>query len=260
MTMNLTRPLLQRVAIAQLCSTSSKHQNLLKIASCAREAKEEGCSMLFLPECFGFIGSSAQQTLENAEDIASLSSTDLDSLLGNDTRNEWIHNLQDVVINEMNNTKEMNILDNSEVSIIEGIRIIANSADLWISGGGIHESNAPPAADSDNARVYNTHIIINSLGDIVSQYRKIHLFDVSIPSRNIHLKESATTAPGEKLVVCETPVGMLGLSTCYDMRFPEMYRHLVEEGNAEILLMPSAFTIPTGQAHWHTLLRGKYNR
>ena len=59
--------------------------------------------MLFLPECFGFIGSSAQQTLENAEDIASLSSTDLDSLLGNDTRNEWIHNLQDVVINEMNN-------------------------------------------------------------------------------------------------------------------------------------------------------------
>ena len=86
-------------------------------------------------------------------------------------------------------------------------------------------------------------------------YRKSHMFDVSIPNK-VNLKESATTAPGTDLVVCDSPVGRLGLSTCYDLRFPEMYVKLVQNG-AEVLLVPSAFTVPTGKAHWHTLLTGK---
>ena len=90
----------------------------------------------------------------------------------------------------------------------------------------------------------------------MSFYRKIHLFDVAIPNGPI-LMESSYTLPGDKLVmVRNTPLGNLGLSTCYDLRFPELYRELRRMGS-EILLVPSAFTIPTGKAHWHTLLKAR---
>ena len=153
----------------------------------------------------------------------------------------------------------MNSLDNAQVSIVQGLRTIAMKSGLWISGGGLHERGAPPSPDDEisKPRVYNTHVIMDSTGQIVAKYRKIHLFDVSIPSQGIELRESATTAPGSKLVVCDSPIGKLGLSTCYDLRFPEMFAALAQDGGADILLVPSAFTVPTGKAHWHTLLRGK---
>lgn len=250
-------------AIAQLCSTSNKFQNLCNIAQCAGYAKRKGASILLLPECLGFIGSSAQETLQNAERIP---------LSWSDTNGgeKWYNSLEEIVEHESdesmdkNRRNEVSTFQNDNVSIIQGLSVIARKSGMYISGGGIHELGAPPlqtlgedGKPSEKERVYNTHLILNGKGEIVAKYRKIHLFDVSIPSQGINLCESNTTAPGTKLVVCDSPIGKLGLSTCYDVRFPEMYSELSNKGGAEILLVPSAFTVPTGKAHWHTLLRGK---
>jgi len=89
----------------------------------------------------------------------------------------------------------------------------------------------------------------------VETYRKIHLFDVAIPGGAI-LQESKSTDRGSKPVCVETPFGIIGLTTCYDLRFPELYERLVEMG-AEVILVPSAFTIPTGRVHWEILLRAR---
>ncbi|HUE09328.1 MAG TPA: nitrilase-related carbon-nitrogen hydrolase, partial [Steroidobacteraceae bacterium] len=101
-----------------------------------------------------------------------------------------------------------------------------------------------------------TSLLIDADGKRVARYDKIHLFDVTIPGRNEQYLESTHVTPGRKVVVADTPVGRLGLSVCYDMRFPELYRELVTQG-AEWLAMPAAFTVPTGRAHWETLLRAR---
>jgi len=93
-------------------------------------------------------------------------------------------------------------------------------------------------------------------GRRAARYDKIHLFDVDIPGRAETYRESAHVAPGGGPTVLDTPVGRLGLSVCYDVRFPELYRHLSAAG-AQLLAVPSAFTGPTGQAHWETLLRAR---
>lgn len=269
--MNLS---LKRAAIAQLCSTASKHNNLLNVAKCARIASEKGASMLFLPECFGFIGSSSQETLDNAEEINDIviskkkddyfekKTVDGDIV---STKKKWLNDIENIVEHGVdprasgNDSTMTSMLDNGQISILDGLKAIAVKSGLWISAGGLHEKGAPPSPDDElsRPRVYNTHFIMDSTGKIVAKYRKIHLFDVSIPSQGVELRESATTAPGSKLVICDSPIGKLGLSTCYDLRFPEMYAALVQQGGADVLLVPSAFTVPTGKAHWHTLLRGK---
>ncbi|KAF8993458.1 Carbon-nitrogen hydrolase, partial [Haplosporangium bisporale] len=98
-------------------------------------------------------------------------------------------------------------------------------------------------------KLYNTHVLINHHGDIVSSYRKIHLFDVNIANGPI-LMESNNTVSGTQLVApVPTPAGRVGLGICYDLRFPEMALALRKQG-AEILTYPSAFTVKTGEAHW----------
>ena len=118
----------------------------------------------------------------------------------------------------------------------------------------------PPSSDGGDdegvEKIYNTHVIIDDEGRLRACYHKIHLFDVAIPGK-VSLRESDTTRPGTRLVVCDSPIGRLGLSICYDMRFGEMYVDLVQKMGAQVLLMPSAFTVPTGRAHWHALLRGE---
>jgi deaminated glutathione amidase len=105
-------------------------------------------------------------------------------------------------------------------------------------------------------RVANASLLIDADGERVARYDKIHLFDVSIPGRNERYLESTHVTPGREVVIADTPVGKLGMSVCYDMRFPELYRELVAQG-AEWLVIPSAFTVPTGRAHWETLLRAR---
>jgi len=121
---------------------------------------------------------------------------------------------------------------------------------LWILGGTI------VIRTNDSSRVANSSLLIDADGKRVARYDKIHLFDVTIPGRNEQYRESNHVLRGRNPVIADTPVGKLGLSVCYDMRFPELYRELVSRG-AEWLAMPAAFTVPTGQAHWETLLRAR---
>ncbi len=111
-----------------------------------------------------------------------------------------------------------------------------------------------PEAIPGDARVYNTSAVFERDGSVAAVYRKIHLFDVELPGA-VH-QESRGVAPGKEIVVAETSVGRLGLSVCYDVRFPELYRALSGAG-ARILLVPSAFTVPTGRDHWEVLLRAR---
>jgi predicted amidohydrolase len=126
----------------------------------------------------------------------------------------------------------------------------ARELKMWILGGTI------VIRGDDARRVANTSLLIDAAGKRVARYDKIHLFDVTIPGRDEQYRESTHVAPGSDLVIADTPVGKLGLSVCYDMRFPELYRELVSRG-AEWLAMPAAFTVPTGRAHWETLLRAR---
>ena len=101
----------------------------------------------------------------------------------------------------------------------------------------------------------NRSFLIAPDGSIEARYDKVHLFDVNLPSGETY-RESNTVAPGDRAVVASLPWGRLGLSVCYDLRFPQLYRSLAKAG-AEILTMPSAFTETTGKAHWHVLLRAR---
>ena len=109
--------------------------------------------------------------------------------------------------------------------------------------------------DGEIRRCNNTSVLFGPQGDRLAVYRKIHLFDVNV-SPEVSFTESATCAPGDETVVVQTAVGKLGLTICYDMRFPELYVRLVGEG-AEILTIPSAFTMTTGKDHWYPLLRAR---
>jgi deaminated glutathione amidase len=121
---------------------------------------------------------------------------------------------------------------------------------LWIVGGTL---SLKAGADG---RVAAASLVYDSDGQRVGRYDKIHLFDVDIPGRTETYRESANVAPGSGATVLDTPAGKLGLSVCYDVRFPELYRYLSSAG-AQILSVPSAFTAPTGRAHWETLLRAR---
>jgi len=112
-----------------------------------------------------------------------------------------------------------------------------------------------PERVEGDSRVRNTAVLLGPDGDTIAAYRKIHLFDIDLPGME-HLKESKAVLPGEEVVVAEAPFGRVGLSICYDLRFPELYRELVRRG-AQVLAVPSAFTERTGKAHWEVLLRAR---
>jgi predicted amidohydrolase len=104
-------------------------------------------------------------------------------------------------------------------------------------------------------KAYNTSLLFDPTGKLLANYRKIHLFDVDL-ANGVSLRESATREYGDAIILAKTDLGAMGLTVCYDLRFPELYRALAQQG-AEIILVPSAFTAYTGQAHWATLLRAR---
>ena len=126
---------------------------------------------------------------------------------------------------------------------------LARELGIYLCAGSLLE------AVSSEPRPFNTSCLFAPDGELVGCYRKLHLFDVDLPGR-VTVCESDTRAPGSEVVVVPTEVGTLGLSVCYDLRFPELYRRLARAG-AEILLVPSAFTFPTGAAHWEVLCRAR---
>jgi len=107
----------------------------------------------------------------------------------------------------------------------------------------------------DDGRVANRSFVIDASGEIRARYDKIHMFDVDLPGGETY-RESATFRPGERAVVAETPWGGLGLTICYDVRFAYLFRALAQSG-AGLITVPAAFTVPTGRAHWHILLRAR---
>jgi len=121
---------------------------------------------------------------------------------------------------------------------------------VWLIGGSV------PLATPGGERVRQALLIFDGAGQRVARYDKIHLFDVSLEPSGETYRESGTIEPGDRVVAVDTPAGRLGLSVCYDLRFPEMYRQLIDQG-ATLLTVPSAFTAQTGRAHWEPLLRAR---
>lgn len=126
----------------------------------------------------------------------------------------------------------------------------ARELGLWIVGG------TTPIAQEAGGRIAAACLVYGDDGRRAARYDKMHLFDVDIPGRAESYRESANIAPGSRAVLVPTPAGLLGLSVCYDMRFPELYRQLSAAG-AQWFTIPSAFTVPTGRAHWEVLLRSR---
>ena len=122
---------------------------------------------------------------------------------------------------------------------------------LWLVGGTI-----PLVVPDDERRARASCLVFDDRGRRVARYDKVHLFDVRVVGSAERYAESDTIAPGDCYVVVDTPLGRLGLAVCYDLRFPEQFRAMVEQG-MEILALPAAFTATTGKAHWETLLRAR---
>ena len=133
--------------------------------------------------------------------------------------------------------------------VLAEVRRAAAGAGIWVSLGSLALTGGA------DGRLVNRGFVIDDRGMIRARYDKIHLFDVDLPTGE-SWRESAAYAPGERSVVAVTPWARIGLSICYDMRFPDLYRALSDAG-AEILSVPAAFTVPTGLAHWHVLLRAR---
>jgi len=121
---------------------------------------------------------------------------------------------------------------------------------IWIVGGTV------PMQSDDSGHVRSACLVFNDKGERVARYDKIHLFDVHIDASNENYNESETIEPGDEVVVIETPFGKMGIAICYDLRFPELFRHMLDAG-MELIVLPSAFTATTGRVHWEVLVRAR---
>lgn len=139
--------------------------------------------------------------------------------------------------------------DEGEDRVLAAVQSAAREQGLWVHLGSL------ALKGGSDGRLVNRGFMIDDSGAIRARYDKIHLFDVDLPTGE-SWRESAAYAPGERSVIATTPWARIGLSICYDMRFPDLYRALSDAG-AELLSVPAAFTVPTGKAHWHVLLRAR---
>jgi predicted amidohydrolase len=134
--------------------------------------------------------------------------------------------------------------------VLAAVREAAAAKSIWV-----HLGSLALRGERTDDRLVNRGFLIDGVGAIRARYDKMHLFDVDLPTGE-SWRESASYAPGEGAVVADSPAGPIGLSICYDLRFPDLYRALTGAG-ASILSVPAAFTVPTGEAHWHILLRAR---
>ncbi|XP_020085651.1 nitrilase-like protein 2 [Ananas comosus] len=143
--------------------------------------------------------------------------------------------------------ESLKIAEHLDGPIMRRYCALARESNIWLSLGGFQEKGP------DDSHVCNTHVLVDDSGKIRNAYRKIHLFDVDVPGNMVY-KESSYTQAGDAIVAADSPVGRLGLTVCYDLRFPELYQLLRFQHQAQVLLVPSAFTTVTGEAHWEILL------
>ncbi|OMH30371.1 carbon-nitrogen hydrolase family protein [Motiliproteus sp. MSK22-1] len=139
---------------------------------------------------------------------------------------------------------------NSQGPIRQFLSDQAKKNDLWLVGGSL------PVLSDSGKRVRSACFVVDSQGKEQVRYDKIHLFDVDVSDSQSAYRESDQIEPGDELIVVDTPIGRLGLSICYDLRFPGLYQALLDKG-AELFCVPAAFTQVTGAAHWEILLRAR---
>jgi deaminated glutathione amidase len=143
-----------------------------------------------------------------------------------------------------------------EEPFLTGMRDLARETGAWLLLGSlVIDPAGEPGSDPGESRLANRSFLIDGAGAIVARYDKIHMFDIDLQGGESY-RESNAYRPGLHTVVAETPWGRLGMSVCYDLRFPHLYRALAQAG-ADFLAVPSVFTVPTGRAHWHVLLRAR---
>ena len=208
-----------QVAVVQLSSQDDVGANLARARHWIAEAAKAGAELVALPENFAFMGEEDEKRAI-AEPVARAGAASAAATHG---------------------------------PIVASLVAAAKENKVWIVGGGMPESSDDPA------RPFNTSVLVDPNGAVTATYRKIHLFDVEL-SDGTSLRESrATSAGGEPVVadvVSTSGRTRLGMTVCYDLRFPELYRKL-EAAGARVVTIPSAFTLTTGKDHWHVLLRAR---
>jgi predicted amidohydrolase len=143
----------------------------------------------------------------------------------------------------------LNLRSEGDDEVLAAVRQAARANGIWVHLGSL-------AIRTDGGKLANRAFVIGADGEIRGRYDKMHLFDVDLPTGE-SWRESATYSAGaEPTLVADTPVGKLGLTICYDLRFPALFARLAESG-ADLIAVPAAFTVPTGKAHWHVLLRAR---
>ncbi|MGE0328970.1 MAG: carbon-nitrogen hydrolase family protein [Polyangiaceae bacterium] len=207
-----------RVAALQLNSNADVSANLDVVEELVARAAAERAELVMLPENFAFLGPESQK-LQIAE-----------PLIGSDDFVAAAHPIQ------------------------ARLAALAERLRVHLLLGGFPE-RATAAASEHGRPPFNTSLLLGPDGRPVAHYRKLHLFDIDLPD-GTSLRESRATRAGDRVVVSEVLGLNLGLSVCYDLRFPELYRKQVEQG-ANVLSVPAAFTAQTGPAHWHVLLRAR---
>lgn len=205
-------------AVVQMVSSGDVHANLRSAAGLIARAREQGAELILLPENFAVLdGGPLSQFAEREGDMQAL--------------------LQGFLREQARST---------------GAWLIAGSMPLSMRP----ERNGELPEPVTGGRVRPACMVYDPQGKLVARYDKMHLFDVQVEDRQAQYSESRSFEPGDVAVCVQTPLGCVGLSICYDLRFPELYRRLLEQG-AQLLTVPSAFTKVTGEAHWEVLLRAR---
>lgn len=206
------------VAAVQMTSAAEVEANLDRASELIVRARRRGASLVVLPENFAFIGHEENDKFAIAAPALSVGAA-----------------------------------QRTTGAIVGRLQKLAAAEQVELILGGFPET-ADDSADG-RGQVHNTSLHIDAAGQITCIYRKIHLFDAQLGAGGTY-QESRTVRAGQELVVAQTASGPVGLSICYDLRFPELYRSLVDRG-AKIFSIPAAFTLHTGKDHWHVLLRAR---
>jgi predicted amidohydrolase len=140
------------------------------------------------------------------------------------------------------------VVHENDNPVLRTVRATAADRRIWVALGSL-------AVAREDGRWANRSLLIDPTGTVVARYDKIHMFDVQLASGEAW-RESAAYVPGEKVVTAETPIGRLGLTVCYDIRFPALFEALGRK-SCDAIAIPAAFTVPTGMAHWHVLQRAR---
>jgi len=206
-----------RVAALQMTSGGNLQANLQQAAELIGRAANQGAQLLVLPEYFAYHG---------CRDVSAIAE------------------------------QEQSPAGSARSFLSEQAKL----HQVWVVGGTIPVAqpmvSTHPVSNSHDNRVMASCFVVNDQGSEVACYQKMHLFDVQVDDAKGSYRESDDYCHGDQPMVVDTPFGRLGLSVCYDLRFPELYRYLVDQG-AELIVVPSAFTAKTGEAHWQLLLRAR---